>query len=226
MASLNPDILLAAYANGAFPMGESRDSNKVNWYTATERGIIPLANAHVPRRLQKTLLNNPYTITTNHNFVGVMQGCAEVRTIGVDEDAGGDTWINTPIIAAYTDLHKRGHAHSLEVWDGESLIGGIYGVSLGRAFFGESMFSRKRDASKIALVHLIARLHYHGFMLFDAQFLTDHLAQFGAVAIPADDYSALLAGALAAGTAGFSSADEPSSTGLLTLYLQSTTQTS
>lgn len=224
MPNFDPDILLAAYANGVFPMGESRNSNKVAWYTATERGIIPLESAHIPRRLLKTLQQHKYTITVNQDFVGVMHGCAEVRTLGKDSE--NDTWINQPIIDAYTELHKRGHAHSLEVWHDNKLVGGIYGVSLGRAFFGESMFSRQRDASKIALVHLIARLHYQQFTLFDAQFLTDHLAQFGAIAVPDTVYSGLLADAVAGGDAVFTSAGEPPASGMLTLYLQSTTQTS
>lgn len=225
--AIDPDLLLAAYAQGIFPMGESRHDNTVNWYSTNQRGIIPLDRAHIPARLRRTLLNHPYTVTANRDFAGVVAGCAEVRVIGKDEE--NDTWINAPIIAAYSELHKRGHAHSVEVWDKGILVGGIYGVALGRAFFGESMFSRVRDASKIALAHLLARLDYHGFQLFDTQFLTPHLQQFGAIAISADDYSVLLAGAVGAvdtDGASFISSSEPDSAGLLSRYLQSTTQIS
>lgn len=224
MSDIDLDLLLSAYTQGIFPMGKSRNSKTVEWYSAPMRGVIPIDRPHIPQRLRRTLLKSPYTITANRDFAGVIAGCAEPRNGANTEDR--DTWINPPIIKAYTELHKRGFAHSIEVWDGEALIGGVYGIALGRAFFGESMFSRRTDTSKIALVHLLARLHFHGFELFDTQFLNDHLVQFGAVEIPAETYSGLLAGALASGAASFSSASEPASAGLLSLYLQSTTQTS
>lgn len=221
MTIIDTDLLLAAYAQGAFPMGTSRDSDTVEWYRATKRGIIPLDAFHIPRRLQRTLRTTTFTITTDHDFTAVVSACAAPRA----EES--DTWINAPIINAYNILHQQGHAHSLEVWDGAELVGGIYGVSLGRAFFGESMFSRARDASKIALVHLLLQLQRCGYQLFDTQFLTPHLAQFGALEISAKTYSGLLAAALSGAAAAFPSiAGGTSSAALATLYLQSTTHTS
>ena len=224
MTIIDPDLLLSAYAQGIFPMGDSRDNDKVEWYSANLRGIIPLDAFHIPKRLQQTLRNTSLTISVNRDFVGVVTACAAPRH---DE---ADTWINPPIIKAYSTLHQMGHAHSLEVWQGDSLVGGIYGVSLGRAFFGESMFSRVRDASKIALVHLLWHLHACGFELFDTQFLTPHLAQFGALEVTAEAYSGLLAAALSGTAAGFSTgplaSGSTSSAMVATLYLQSTTHTS
>lgn len=196
---LTPDLLRAAYAAGVFPMAGARDADDIDWYDPQLRGVMPIAGLHVPRRLIRTMSRHLYIISFNRDFAGVMAGCAG--------DGGGhtvlrdSTWINDEIIAAFTDLHAQGDAHSVEVWqinDGRAeLVGGIYGMALGGAFFGESMFSRARDASKIALVFLVARLWQCGFTLFDAQFYNPHLAQFGLMEITRADYHARLAAALA-----------------------------
>src|SRR5256885_7012313 len=177
---LDPETLLSAYAQGVFPMGD-RDG-VVRWYTADPRGIVPLDDGfHVPHTLAQ-LVRNPkkFEIRINHDFSGVMRACREQRSDG--------TWINDKLIAAYTRLHDLGFAHSVEAWwDGE-LAGGLYGVSLGGAFFGESMFHRRRDASKVALVHLVNRLNERGFELLDTQATTPHLRRFGAIDLPAREY--------------------------------------
>jgi leucyl/phenylalanyl-tRNA--protein transferase len=188
---LTPDILLRAYAAGVFPMAESAEATELQWYDPPIRALIPLDEQfHVPRRLARTLRQTPYAVTLNHAFQDVMHGCAEPQ-------AGRETtWINNDIYRLYTALHERGYAHSIEVWDGEMLIGGLYGVSLGRAFFGESMFSRQRDASKIALVHLVALLRHCGYNLLDTQFQTPHLIRFGTFEIARSAYQLLLAAAV------------------------------
>ncbi len=170
--------LLLAYANGYFPMAEHADAEQVRWYRPELRGIIPLDKFHIPRSLQKFLRKQPYHCTINRSFTEVMQGCA----------AREDTWINQAIKDAYHTLHIRGFAHSVECWQGEQLVGGLYGVSLGGAFFGESMFSTATNASKAALVHLIAQLRARRFRLLDTQYINAHLLQFGCIEIPHDAY--------------------------------------
>ncbi len=184
--AITPDILLRAYAAGIFPMAESRHDPSIHWIDPKRRGIIPLNRFHISRSLRRCLLHSDYAIRTDSDFAGVVQGCA-----GRDE-----TWINDDIFSLYLALHRAGYAHSLEVWDADALIGGVYGVALGAAFFGESMFSRRRDASKVALAWLVDRLRAGGFTLFDTQFLTAHLASLGAVEISRAEYRTLLAAAL------------------------------
>lgn len=171
---------------GVFPMAEGRDDPEVFWVDPKHRGIIPLDGFHVSRSLARTIMRASYQVTLNQEFAATVASCA-------DRD---ETWINDTIFALYQQLHSMGHAHSLELWDGDQLIGGVYGVSLGGAFFGESMFSRRRDASKIALAYLVAHLRDCGFTLFDTQFLTPHLASLGAVEIPRAAYHQFLADAL------------------------------
>jgi leucyl/phenylalanyl-tRNA--protein transferase len=179
---LTPEILLRAYAEGIFPMAESRDDPELFWVSPERRGIIPLDNFHVPRRLARTVRSDRFTVTADAAFSDVMRACAS-REAGREE-----SWINDEILHLYTALHQKGHAHSVECWRDGALVGGLYGVKLGAAFFGESMFSLERDASKVALVHLVARLIQSGFELLDTQFLTAHLARFGTVEISRADY--------------------------------------
>jgi len=190
MARLTPDLLLRAYAAGIFPMAESRHDQELFWVDPEQRGIIPLDRFHVPRRLRRTVRQAPFEIRCDTVFGEVMQACSEPAP------GRPDSWINDEIIRAYTELHRLGHAHSVECWRNGVLAGGLYGVSLGAAFFGESMFSRATDASKVALVHLVARLRAGGFMLLDTQFITRHLQQFGSREIPREAYHRLLAEAL------------------------------
>lgn len=175
-------------------MGETRDDPSVFLVEPEMRGILPLAGFRVPSRLARTVRQERFEVRVNTAFAAVLDGCAA--------PAAGreDTWINGPIRRLYVELHARGHAHSVETWRDERLVGGLYGVTLGGAFFGESMFSRERDASKVALVHLVARLKRGGWCLLDAQFQTDHLSQFGALEMPQDDYLVLLAQALSVTT--------------------------
>jgi leucyl/phenylalanyl-tRNA--protein transferase len=187
---ITPEVLLKAYACGIFPMAESADDPALYWIEPEMRGIIPLDRFHVPSRLARTVRSDRYTVTVNRDFEGVLDGCAEPLP------GRQRTWINARIRMLYRKLYERRHCHSLEVYDGEALVGGLYGVSLGRAFFGESMFHRARDASKVALVHLIARLKAGGFKLLDTQFVTDHLKTFGAVEVPRRQYHKLLEAAL------------------------------
>jgi len=177
MSELTPDLLLRAYATGLFPMAESAEDPELFWVDPERRGILPLDDIHIPRRLKKTLRQGRFEVTADRNFMGVLNGCAE-RT--PDRKS---TWINAEIIRLYGALHAMGAAHSVECWSGGKLAGGLYGVALGGAFFGESMFSRETDASKVALVHLVARLRRGGFTLLDTQFVTAHLARFGALEI-------------------------------------------
>ncbi|WP_116131143.1 leucyl/phenylalanyl-tRNA--protein transferase [Tropicimonas sp. IMCC34043] len=183
---LTPDLLLRAYAAGVFPMAESREAEEIFWLAPERRGIFPLDGFHISRSLRRVLLREPFRITTNLDFIGVVTGCAD----------RSETWINATIFALYVALHARGRAHSIEVWEGDALVGGVYGVALGGAFFGESMFSRRTDASKIALAYLTDRLWQGGFRLFDTQFLTPHLASLGAVEISRGRYGAMLEKAL------------------------------
>ncbi len=190
MSELTPDLLLRAYSAGLFPMAESADDPELFWVDPERRGILPLDGLHIPRRLKRTVRQGKFTVTANRDFAGVMRGCSE-RT-----SARKSTWINHEILRLYSDLHERGAAHSVECWQDDRLVGGLYGVALGGAFFGESMFSRVDDASKTALVHLIARLRRGGFLLLDTQFVTAHLTRFGAVEIPRREYKKRLETAL------------------------------
>jgi leucyl/phenylalanyl-tRNA--protein transferase len=187
---ITPEVLLKAYACGIFPMAESADDPALYWIEPEKRGIIPLDRFYVSSRLARTVRSDRFTITVNRDFDGVLDGCAE------PQPGRPRTWINARIRMLYRKLHDRRHCHSLEVYAGDALVGGLYGVSLGRAFFGESMFHRERDASKVALVHLVARLRAGGYKLLDTQFVTDHLKTFGAVEIPRRQYHKLLEGAL------------------------------
>lgn len=181
-SNITPEILLRAYACGIFPMAESADDPGFFWVEPEERGIIPLGGLHVSSRLARTVRSNRFRVTVNRRFPEIIAGCAQ------ETPERDNTWINARIRELYTALHDMGHCHSVEVWDGETIVGGLYGVSLGGAFFGESMFHRARDASKVALVHLVARLLAGGFVLLDTQYVTDHLQTLGAVAIPRKQY--------------------------------------
>lgn len=182
--------LIAAYRRGVFPMADSRDDPNLFLIDPDERGVLPLSGFHVPRRLARTVRKDPFTVTVDTAFTRVMEACAEAA------DGRDTTWINSAILNLYGGLHRSGYAHSVECWDGEDLVGGLYGVSLGSAFFGESMFSRQSDASKIALVHLVARLIAGKYTLLDAQFHNPHLDQFGLVRIPRAQFKIWLADAL------------------------------
>ncbi|WP_069880585.1 leucyl/phenylalanyl-tRNA--protein transferase [Bosea sp. BIWAKO-01] len=188
---ITPEILLRAYAAGIFPMAESADDPNLFWVEPEVRGVIPLANFHLPSRLARTLRADPFEIRVDTAFEQVIAACAEARP---DRP---DTWINTRIRALFGALHQLGHAHSVECWRDGKLVGGLYGLSLGAAFFGESMFHRATDASKVALVHLVARLKRGGYRLLDAQFQTAHLAQFGTQEVPREAYRMLLEAAIA-----------------------------
>jgi leucyl/phenylalanyl-tRNA--protein transferase len=187
---LTPDLLLRAYAAGIFPMADSADDPEIFWVDPEWRGILPLEQFHVPQRLRRTVRNGSFEIRCDTAFEAVIRGCAAPAP---DRPR---TWINEEIVALYSELFRRGLAHSVESWYEGELVGGLYGVSLNAAFFGESMFSRMTDASKVALVHLVARLIEGGFTLLDTQFVTDHLQRFGAVEIPRVDYRRRLAKAI------------------------------
>ena len=202
MPDLTPDMLLKAYAVGVFPMAEDRNDPELFWVDPRMRGIIPINGFHVPRRLRRTVRNGPFVVTFDTEFEAVIEECAE------STDERPRTWINNRIIELYTSLHRQGHAHSVECWRDGQLAGGLYGVSLGGVFFGESMFSRERDASKVALVHLVAALKLGGYHFVDTQFITKHLARFGAVEIPRNEYRKLLNRALEA-RAAFVTNPEP-----------------
>ncbi|MGO9357641.1 MAG: leucyl/phenylalanyl-tRNA--protein transferase [Xanthobacteraceae bacterium] len=193
---ITAEVLLRAYACGIFPMAESAVDPTIFWVEPEQRGIIPLRGLHVSSRLARTVRGDRFRVTVNTAFRRVIDGCA-APAAGREE-----TWINHRIRDLYTALHDMGHCHSVEVWRGGDLVGGLYGVSLGRAFFGESMFHHERDASKVALVHLVARLIAGGFTLLDTQFVTEHLRSLGAVEVPRVRYLALLDAALK-GTADF-----------------------
>jgi len=184
---LTADILLRAYSIGVFPMAENREAEELFWVEPHERGVFPLDNLIVSRSLAKTVQSDRFRVVADRDFSAVMRACAERE----------NTWINDEILRLYRDLFDAGHAHSIEVYEGGELVGGLYGVSLRGAFFGESMFHRARDASKVALVHLVARLLVGGFRLLDTQFLTEHLASLGAVAVSRETFRALLAQAMA-----------------------------
>ncbi len=189
---LDTELLITAYESGYFPMAMSREDTDIHWFNPDPRAIIPLNQFHLPRSLKKALRKRPFTVTINHAFADVLHACAQPR----DEDR--DSWISTPIITAYQQLHELGHAHSVECWEGETLAGGLYGVSRGGAFFGESMFSRRTNASKIAFAYLLEVLLSCRYQLLDTQFVNPHLEQFGVVEIPRNDYLHQLSKALIA----------------------------
>lgn len=216
MTKLTPEILLRAYAVGLFPMAERRDDPTLFWIDPEKRGILPLDAFHVSRRLRKTVRSGIYDIRCDTAFSDVVRACA------APGPGRGDTWINDEIESLYADLHELGRAHCVEAWRDGELVGGLYGVSLGAAFFGESMFSTARDASKIALVHLVARLRKGGYRLLDTQFVTDHLMQFGVVELPRAGYRQLLSEALDASASFEADLSQPE----LEAFLQSITQTS
>lgn len=190
MTRLDPHLLLQAYAAGIFPMADSRDADDIFWVEPRSRAIIPLDGFHISRTLRRTLRSGVFQITRDRSFATVITACA-------DRD---ETWINADIETSMLELHRLGNAHSVEVWHGEQLVGGLYGVKLGRAFFGESMFSLMTDASKVALAWLIARLKVGGYRLLDCQFMTDHLASLGAISVPRATYAGLLSAAVGAGS--------------------------
>jgi leucyl/phenylalanyl-tRNA---protein transferase len=192
--TIDPDLLLRAYSIGVFPMADSRAADDVYWVEPKKRGILPLDQFRLSKSLAKTVRSDRFTVTADSAFTEVVSECARSTA---DRP---DTWINPAIESAYADLHRRGHAHSIETWRDGRLVGGLYGVKLGGAFFGESMFSRESNASKVALAHLVARLQVGGFRLLDCQFITDHLKSLGAIEVSRDDYVALLDAAL--GVAG------------------------
>jgi leucyl/phenylalanyl-tRNA--protein transferase len=189
MSRLDPRLLLQGYATGIFPMADSRDAEDLFWVEPRNRAIIPLHKFHMSRSLRRTLRSGRFTVTRDRDFAGVIAACADRP----------ETWINAELERAMLALHGSGHAHSIEVWNADRLVGGLYGVKLGRAFFGESMFSRMTDASKVALAWLVARLRVGNFTILDCQFMTDHLASLGAVSISREIYVALLAAALGGG---------------------------
>jgi leucyl/phenylalanyl-tRNA--protein transferase len=189
---LTPELLLRAYAIGIFPMAEDADDPDLFWVDPERRGILPLEAFHVPKRLRRTLRRVRFEVRVDTAFDAVMRGCAEPNP------ERPTTWINERILELYGALFRMGHAHSVETWRDGELVGGLYGVRIGAVFFGESMFSRAPDASKVALVHLVARLKHGGFKLCDTQFVTKHLAQFGAIEIPRAAYRRRLAAALRA----------------------------
>ena len=214
--SIPTEDLLKAYTLGYFPMARAREDASVVWVLPDERGIIPLDAPHVPKKLARLLKKEPFAIRTNTAFSDVMMACAEATK------ARPETWINDAIVEAYSELHFQGHAHSVECWREGKLVGGLYGVVLGAAFCGESMFSRESGASKIAMLHLMARLKIGGFHFIDAQFFNEHLVQFGLIAMDDADYQIILAKALKDKADFFAAPDQLSAT----LVLQSITQTS
>jgi len=191
LIEITPEVLLKAYACGIFPMAENAEDPALYWIEPDMRGIIPLDRFQFSSRLARTVRSDRFTVTVNRDFDGVLAGCAEPRP------GRPRTWINGRIRILYRKLYERRHCHSIEVYDGDALVGGLYGVTLGGAFFGESMFHRARDASKVALVHLVARLKAGGFKLLDTQFVTEHLKSFGAIEVPRRQYHKLLDTALA-----------------------------
>jgi leucyl/phenylalanyl-tRNA--protein transferase len=188
MASIDPDLLLRAYSIGVFPMSDSREADSVFWVEPRRRAILPLDGFRLSRSLRKTLRSGAFTVTHDQAFPEVIRRCSE----------RDETWINHDIEHSFTELHRLGHAHSVECWQEGELAGGLYGVRLGGVFFGESMFSLRTDASKVALAWLVARMKVGGFTLLDCQFMTDHLRSLGAIEIPQADYLALLATAMSA----------------------------
>lgn len=209
--TLSPDLLLHAYSIGIFPMAEHKDDPEVFWVDPKRRGVFPLDGFHISRSLARRMRREEFEISVNRAFSGVLDGCAD----------RAETWINSEIRQHYMDLHDLGHAHSLEVWSQNRLVGGVYGVQLGAAFFGESMFSRQTDASKIALAYLVDLLRTGGYTLFDTQFLTAHLASLGAIEISRAEYHRRLERAVE-GDADFTQVSIPSAHDVI----QRSTQTS
>jgi leucyl/phenylalanyl-tRNA---protein transferase len=191
LVEITPQVLLKAYAVGIFPMAESAEDPSLYWIEPESRGVIPLDAFHVPKRLRRTVAANRFEVRIDYDFPGVIDGCA-----GTGATDRPKTWINPRIRRLYGDLFQIGHCHTVETWQDGRLVGGLYGVHLGAAFFGESMFSRARDASKVALVHLVARLRVGGFTLLDTQFTTKHLRQFGAIELDKRTYQRLLEAAI------------------------------
>jgi len=189
---ITADLMLRAYRHGLFPMAETRKGDRLYWLDPEKRGVLPLEGFHLPRRLARTVLSHAFEVTVDQDFAGTIAGCAEPAP------GRNDTWINPQIEHLFSELHHLGHAHSVESRQDGHLVGGLYGVAIGGVFFGESMFSAARDASKVALVHLVARLRLGGFRLLDTQFVTAHLAQFGAEELPREEYKTQLTHALTA----------------------------
>lgn len=188
--SLTAEMLINAYANGYFPMAETREDEQLYWFSPEDRGIIPLDTFHIPKSLKRAMHKKPFRITTDTAFHQVITQCAK------ETETRKESWINPEIITLYTQLHEMGYAHSIECWQDDMLVGGVYGVALGSAFFGESMFSRKPNASKIALVHLVQHLNERGYTLLDTQYTNPHLLQFGNIAISKQAYLTQLRHAL------------------------------
>ncbi|MFL2788854.1 MAG: leucyl/phenylalanyl-tRNA--protein transferase [Paracoccaceae bacterium] len=184
--SLAPETLIRAYCNGIFPMAEGKDTNKIFWISPEVRGVIPLNKFHISKSLRRSIVKRDYKIKINTDFLAVIKNCAD----------RSESWINSDILKAYSDLFDLGFCHSIEVWDNDDLIGGIYGLAIKRAFFGESMFSKRSNASKIALAYLVSRLKYGGFLLFDVQFQSKHLKTLGAIEVLKANYQDLLKNAL------------------------------
>jgi leucyl/phenylalanyl-tRNA--protein transferase len=226
MVELTPDLLLSAYASGLFPMANDRHDPAIHWIEPRRRGVVPLDGFHLPRSLRKTIRSRRYEIRFDRTFGEVIRACAEPRP------ERPRTWLNDQLIELYCSLHQMGHAHSVEGWLDGRLAGGLYGVSLGGAFFGESMFTRERDASKVALVALVQRLRRAGYLLLDTQFVTDHLRRFGAIEITRDRYRQLLRRALRHRASFYGDEERPLSSLPWTVSAagigssQSTTQTS
>ena len=221
---ITPQILLQAYACGIFPMADAADDPDLYWVEPANRGILPLDRFHISRRLARTVRADKFEIRIDTDFEAVISGCAVART------RHDSTWINSEIRRLYGELFDAGHVHTVEAWRDNRLVGGLYGVHLAAAFFGESMFSAETDASKVALVHLAARLKRNGFRILDTQFLTDHLARFGAIEVPRERYLEMLAEALAQPADFYcpedGAASPPASGAAVISVLQSTSQTS
>jgi len=199
---ITPELMLRAYRVGMFPMAESRHGERLYWLDPEQRGVLPLRGFHLSRRLLRTVMSPTFEVTSDRDFAAVIAHCAAAVP------GRQDTWINTDIETLFLALHRAGHAHSVETWKEGQLVGGLYGVSIGGVFFGESMFSRASDASKVALAHLVARMRLGGYRLLDTQFVTAHLSQFGAIEVPRDDYKLMLAEAVDL-TATWLAAPEP-----------------
>jgi leucyl/phenylalanyl-tRNA--protein transferase len=213
LLEITPQVLLKAYACGIFPMAESAEDPGLFWVEPEYRGILPLESFHIPRSLRKTLRKTTFSVEIDRDFKATVAACAQ------SAPNRQTTWINKRIMELYSDLHEMGHAHSFEVREGDELVGGLYGVRLGRAFFGESMFSRKTDASKIALVHLVYHMKRAGFILLDTQFRTEHLERFGVIEVPREEYQDLLEEALH-GEAFFDQEGGATSDSILQLFSQ------
>jgi leucyl/phenylalanyl-tRNA--protein transferase len=190
VVEITAELMLRAYRHGLFPMAETRRGDRLYWLDPERRGILPLDRFHLPRRLLRSVMSDLFEVSADRDFAATVAGCAAAAP------GREDTWINHQIERLFGELHRMGHAHSVECWQAGQLVGGLYGVALGGTFFGESMFSTARDASKVALVHLVARLRLGGFRLLDTQFVTSHLAQFGTEEIAREDYKSLLAAAV------------------------------